>query len=145
MASGFAGTVNDARLRFWLAPYDAAGDIYQFDDVRLELLPGPSDGDIAHSPQVPTEFTLAQNFPNPFNPSTTIIYTLPVDAHVTLEVYDVLGQRVAQLVEGNIVAGYHDAVFDASVFSSGMYFYRITAVGVDGKLFSRTERMLFAK
>lgn len=153
LASGFAGTATDARLRLWLAPYDAAGDVYQFDDVKIELLPAPSASAISnsqselHNPQstLPTEFTLAQNFPNPFNPSTTIIYTLPVDARVTLEVYDVLGQRVAELVDGVVAAGYHNETFDASTLSSGLYLYRLTAVGTDGVLFSKTEKMLLTK
>ncbi len=145
-AGGFVGSVNDARLRFWLAPYDAPGDVYQFDDVKLELLPAPADGGTGIvEAQVPSEFTLAQNFPNPFNPSTTIIYTLPVDAHVTLEVIDMLGQRVAMLAHGSMEAGYHDAVFNASANASGMYFYRLIAAGVDGNLYTRTEKMLLAK
>ncbi|MFN0156802.1 MAG: T9SS type A sorting domain-containing protein [Bacteroidota bacterium] len=111
-----------------------------------ELPPSPPETEIPiHTSQIPTEFTLAQNFPNPFNPSTTIIYTLPVDARVTLDVYDVIGQHVAQLVDGTIVAGYHDAVFDASTLSSGLYFYRLTAVGADGILFTRTEKMILTK
>ncbi len=146
VASGFGGTTNDIRLRFWLSPYDAAGDVYQFDDVKLELLPAPA---LASAPmvevQIPTEFSLGQNFPNPFNPSTTIIYTLPVDARVTLEVVDMLGQRIAQLVDGNLSAGYHDAVFDASTIASGMYLYRLNAVGTDGTVFTRTEKMLLMK
>lgn len=145
-AGGFVGTVSDARLRLWFSPYDTAGDIYQFDDVKIELLSAPPDAEI-RTPQsaIPTEFTVTQNFPNPFNPSTTIIYTLPVDARVTLDVYDVLGQRIAQLVDGTITAGYHDAVFDASALSSGLYLYRLTAVGADGALFTRTEKMLLTK
>ncbi len=145
-AGGFVGTVSDARLRLWFAPYDAAGDIYQFDDVKIELLPAPPDAELAYGTQgAPKEFTLNGNFPNPFNPSTTIIYTLPVDARVTLEVFNVLGQRVAQLVDGVVTAGYHDAVFDASSLSSGLYIYRLTAVGTEGILFSKTEKMILAK
>jgi len=95
--------------------------------------------------EVPAEFDLFQNHPNPFNPSTTISYALPVDAHVTLEVYDVVGRRVGQLVEGNMSAGYHDATFDASALASGAYFYRLTAKGSDGAVFTQTGKMLFAK
>jgi DNA polymerase III epsilon subunit-like protein len=68
-----------------------------------------------------------------------------VDARVTLDVYDVLGQRVAQLVNGTIAAGHHDAAFDASALSSGLYLYRLTAVGTDGVLFTKTEKMLLTK
>lgn len=69
---------------------------------------------------------LAQNFPNPFNPQTTIRFSLPESAPVRLEVYDMLGRRVALLVDGVLGAGWHDAQFDASHLSSGMYGYRLT-------------------
>ncbi len=77
--------------------------------------------------QKPKEFALRQNYPNPFNPTTTIKYDLPVDKHVSLKVYDVLGREVLTLMDEEQQAGYHSAVFDASRFSSGMYFYRLTA------------------
>ena len=69
---------------------------------------------------------LAQNFPNPFNPHTTIRFSLPESAPVRLEVYDMLGRRVAVLVHRVLEAGWHDARFDASRLSSGMYGYRLT-------------------
>jgi hypothetical protein len=93
---------------------------------------------------VPTEFGLAQNYPNPFNPSTTLRYALPVDATVTLEVYDILGEKVAQLVNGPVVAGYHDVVFDATNLPSGIYFYRMSAAA-NGNYFTRIEKMMLLK
>jgi hypothetical protein len=79
--------------------------------------------------QVPTEFVLSQNFPNPFNPSTTIRYALPHTSFVTLTVYNILGQEVAQLVKEQQQAGYHDAVFRGDGLASGVYFYRLEAGG----------------
>jgi hypothetical protein len=76
---------------------------------------------------VPTEFALAQNYPNPFNPSTTIRYALPHTSFVTLTVYNTLGQQVAQLVNEQQQAGYHDVVFRGDGLASGVYFYRIQA------------------
>jgi hypothetical protein len=76
---------------------------------------------------VPTLSTLEQNYPNPFNPSTTIRYGLPVRSHVTLTVFNTLGQQVATLVNGEIEAGFHEAVFDASGLASGVYLYRLQA------------------
>ena len=76
---------------------------------------------------VPDEFALGQNYPNPFNPATSITYAIPADANVSLAVYNLLGEKVAQLVDGWMAAGYHGVVFDASQLSSGVYIYRIQA------------------
>lgn len=77
--------------------------------------------------ELPRTFSLSQNYPNPFNPSTTIEYGLPVDGYVRLEVFNAVGQRVAALVDGEMKAGVHRIVFDASHLASGFYFYRLIA------------------
>jgi len=76
---------------------------------------------------IPTVVELGQNYPNPFNPSTTIRYGLPIRSPVRLTVYNTLGQQVAQLVNGDVEAGYHEVQFDGSKLASGLYFYRIQA------------------
>ncbi len=76
---------------------------------------------------LPQEFSLAQNFPNPFNPATTIEFGVPRAGHVTLEVYSMLGELVATLVDGDRSVGYHQVTFDGSRLASGMYFYRLVA------------------
>jgi Secretion system C-terminal sorting domain len=80
---------------------------------------------------IPKNYALYQNYPNPFNPTTTIDYDLPKSSHVTIMVYDMLGQKVAKLVDENEEAGNYRAVFDASKLSSGVYFYRLVASGVE--------------
>ena len=75
----------------------------------------------------PQTFQLQQNFPNPFNPTTTIEYQLPVESNVTLKVFDLLGREVANLANGQQQAGLNTASWDASRQSSGMYVYELVA------------------
>ena len=89
---------------------------------------------------LPVNFELHQNYPNPFNPSTVIDFELPANSKVRLEVYNMLGQRVATLVNEQKPAGWHHVSFDASGLSSGVYIYRITA----GE-FVQTRQMVLVK
>ncbi len=95
---------------------------------------------------VPATFSLSQNYPNPFNPSTKINYTIPVDSKVTLELYDITGQRVATLFSGDIKAGYYNLDFAAGNLASGVYIYRISASSLaDGKTFVSSKKMMLLK
>lgn len=76
---------------------------------------------------IPTVYALDQNFPNPFNPTTSINYSIPFSGLVSLKVFNVLGQEVATLVNAQQAAGYYSASFNASSLSSGVYFYKIEA------------------
>ena len=102
-----------------------------------------------------TSYKLHQNYPNPFNPSTKINFSLAADSRVTLTVFDVLGQEVANLISGNLAAGSHEINFsarggsasggNASNINSGVYFYRLDAVGVDGANFTFVKKMILMK
>lgn len=89
------------------------------------------DGTFSYSPEVmvdvtaPLEFSLSQNYPNPFNPVTVIKYTIPTDSKVLLTIYNTLGEKVATLVNEMQKAGRYEVEFNASKYSSGVYFYRI--------------------
>ncbi len=78
-------------------------------------------------------YRLFQNYPNPFNPSTTIEYDLPQASKVTISVYNVVGQRVAVLVKKIQHAGEHEVVWNANNLASGVYFFKINAIGINGK------------
>ena len=104
------------------------------------------DGTFAYSSEVEvdvatiTSFALDQNFPNPFNPSTSISYRLPEASDVVVKIYDVMGNEVATLVNGRQDAGVHQVVFDAAKLSSGSYIYSIKAGN-----FSATKKMILMK
>ena len=95
--------------------------------------------------EVPVEFDLNQNFPNPFNPTTTISFSIPMSSNVELKVYNILGRHVRTLVSGNYDAGNYSVVWDATDLngnpvSNGVYFYTIRAAD-----YSVTKKMLFMK
>ncbi|GEM_PF-4870529 len=95
----------------------------------------------------PLEFGLSNNYPNPFNPTTSIHFELPEDAHVRIAVYNTLGQHVATLVDAMQTAGYHSVDFDASALSSGVYFYRLDAAGTSSskKEFHQVKKMILIR
>jgi hypothetical protein len=94
---------------------------------------------------VPTEFALSQNYPNPFNPTTKIAFAIPVESNVTISLYNSLGQFVSTIAEGNYTVGNHVVNVNASSLSSGIYFYKIEAKGVNGKNFTATKKMALMK
>jgi hypothetical protein len=89
---------------------------------------------------LPCSFALAQNYPNPFNPITAIAFSLAEKSNVRLEVYNVLGQKVATLADGEFPAGSHEVSWEASEVPSGLYFYRLSAGSK-----SITKKMLLLK
>jgi photosystem II stability/assembly factor-like uncharacterized protein len=94
---------------------------------------------------IPNTFVLNQNHPNPFNPSTTISFSLPVEANVTINLFNMLGQEVAQISEGEFQAGNHNVEFNASSLSSGAYIYTLEAKGLNGANFKSTKKMLLLR
>ena len=96
--------------------------------------------DIDESSLLPKKYNLSQNFPNPFNPQTEIKFDIPKRSHVTLTVYNALGQKVADLVDKEYKPGYYKIHWNASKFSSGVYFYRIRSDN-----FVSTKKMMLLK
>ncbi|NOY58601.1 MAG: T9SS type A sorting domain-containing protein [Calditrichaeota bacterium] len=89
---------------------------------------------------IPTQYSLNQNYPNPFNPTTTISYDLPKAGYVTITVFDILGKKVATLVDGSQEAGSYKTTFDARNLASGIYFYRLNAGS-----FKKMHKMMVVK
>jgi len=104
------------------------------------------DGSISYSfviqlaGNLPTDFSLSQNYPNPFNPSTVISFALPVPSETQLELFDILGTRIAVLLNENLDAGYHSIPVSLSSLASGTYIYRLRAGS-----FSAVKKMLLIK
>jgi hypothetical protein len=93
----------------------------------------------------PAEFSLNQNYPNPFNPSTKISFSLTDDSKVYLKVYDVLGNEITTLVNKELTAGTYSYDFNAANINSGVYFYRIEAIGINGNNFIDMKKMMLIK
>jgi len=102
--------------------------------------PSPPEVSSVRSGETPREFSLAQNFPNPFNPTTTIQFDLPKAGHAALKVYNSLGEEVASLVAADLPAGSFQAAWNASGVPSGTYFYRLIAGD-----FSQTRKLVLMK
>ncbi|MBM2845272.1 MAG: pyrrolo-quinoline quinone [Bacteroidetes bacterium] len=127
-------TVTSGVWYYRLKQIDLDGTIHYCDGVRVNVLTGVKEK------ETPTVFSLSQNYPNPWNPSTTIHYGLHQTSYVMLTVYNTLGQQVAQLVNEQQQAGYHDVVFRGDELASGVYFYRLYA----GE-FVQTKKLLLLK
>ncbi|MBD3409542.1 MAG: T9SS type A sorting domain-containing protein [Ignavibacteriales bacterium] len=101
--------------------------------------------DVEEESERPASFRLEQNYPNPFNPTTAISYALPEAADVRLDIYNILGEKVATLVEGAQNAGSYVARFNATNLGSGVYFYRIDATTASGKVYREARKMTLMK
>lgn len=118
--------------------YDKSQDILSyayttnlFDDnapsrIFLQSVLFDKDLVLTPAPELPDRFTLSQNYPNPFNPTTTIKYTIPQDGHTTIDIYNLLGQKVSSLFNKNQTAGEHFLNWDASNQSSGIYLVKVS-------------------
>ena len=96
--------------------------------------------------QVPDKFSLSQNYPNPFNPSTRIQFGLSEQANTKLEIYNILGESVQIIIDDGMDAGFYDFNISMNGLASGMYFYRLTAIGNNGKqLYSEMRKMILMR
>lgn len=95
------------------------------DDIQVA---GPLT-DVQAPNGLPRDISLSQNYPNPFNPSTTIMWAVPVASRVTLKIFNVLGQEIGTLVNGEMGPGEYSTAWDASRFPTGAYFYRLQVGG----------------
>jgi len=132
----FHGTFADTTSGWMVTSF---GEILRYEGSILTSATSPSSS-------VPARFVLEQNYPNPFNPTTTIRFTVPVRSRVKLSVYNVLGQRIAEVVDKEFSAGSYEQVWGENV-ASGIYFYRIEATSLDksGEKFVDVKKMVLIK
>ena len=125
-----------------LTATDNAGATATYEDeVEVDIIVS-NESELA----TPTKFALKQNYPNPFNPTTNISFDLPQVADVTVEVFNMLGQKVSVLTGNQTFnAGTHSVTFDAASVSSGMYLYRIKATMNDGTVQTAMRKMMLIK
>ena len=111
-------------------------------ELRSQLLTDVNN----NSPAGPSGYLLEQNYPNPWNPSTLIKYSIPGESKVVMKIYNSLGQEVALLKDEIASAGNYQVEFNSGHLSSGVYFYRLTAESVDGnKKYSSMKKMILLK
>ena len=101
---------------------DLEGNIPAFSSNAVHVLTSLSE-----IVPLPNEFSLDKAYPNPFNPTTTLSFAIPVDSEVSISVYNLQGREVVSLVNGNMDAGYHSVVWNADSHSSGVYFVKMVA------------------
>ena len=91
--------------------------------------------------QIPKDYKLAQNYPNPFNPTTRIKFYLKQGSKVKLDVYNMIGQKVAELINQELPSGFHEVEFNGAGLASGVYIYRLNA----GNKFTSVKKMILEK
>jgi hypothetical protein len=136
------GSINNGdELELFITGYLLDGTPIEGSDCVIIKAKGNLGGDLTDNPgQVPEDYSLFDNFPDPFNPVTTISYGLPIKAQVELVVYNTLGESVVQLVNEEKEAGRYEVKFDATKLPSGIYFYRLRASS-----FMETKKMILLK
>jgi len=119
------------------AGYDGTTNSGDFMITKLTQNPTSVDDDKFNQPD---DFVLSQNFPNPFNPATTIRYSIPIQSRVTIKVFDILGKEINTLIDEEKEQGVYTVRFDTSNLSSGIYFYKLQSGS-----FVETKKMILMK
>jgi hypothetical protein len=141
--------LEDDDMPLAIAGNDISVPFNGFDIATIRILLDAPSNYTEYNP-LPPSFVLFGNYPNPFNPSTNIRFRLPADATVRLVVYNILGQRIKTLFDGDITAGTHTVTWDGTGENgkpapSGVYFYGIQAHGTDGLSYSDVQSMILLK
>jgi len=126
--------------------YSYSDELISDDNYRYRLKQVDYDGSFSYSDEkeinfvLLNDFALYQNYPNPFNPSTTIKFALPEKANLVIAVYNLIGEKVAEVFKGEMEEGYHEVEFNAANLPSGVYFYRF-----ESDKFNTVKKMVIMK
>ncbi len=140
------GTSSNGRVYTYIDAHVLFGTTYNYELEAISY-----DGVVAACGELgvlfnePFDYSLYQNYPNPFNPSTTIRFDLKQASTVILDIYDILGRKVLEDNNGTMNAGRYEKSINLDAYSSGVFFYRIDAVGADGQRFVSVKQMLLIK
>ncbi len=154
LVSDYVTPTSQVQLRFIASDFNPGSLVEALiDDIEILAAGGLTGISEQTNSTLPEQFELAQNFPNPFNPSTTIRYALPTTSRVIITVYNLLGQEVVRLVSGEQLPGWHSVVWDGRnsqglPVASGIYIYRMAAESSEtgaGQLFTRTRKLVLLK
>lgn len=149
LSSGFNGATLQDTLYVGTYVDAFSSDTVTFAQDASVILPGwgyrvfeqtSASTGIAENPEAPQEFVLKQNYPNPFNPTTLIQYSLSRKQHVLLRIYNLFGQEIATIVDEQKPVGTYSIEFDASMLSSGIYYYQLKA-----GTFTETKKMILMR
>jgi photosystem II stability/assembly factor-like uncharacterized protein len=141
---GFGTTSDSHTYDFIISEFSSGIQYYRLKQIDF-------DGSYTYTNSVevegltPDQFTLSQNYPNPFNPSTSINFSLQVESSVTLKLFNMLGEEIADLFRSELPAGFHKYDFNGSALSSGTYFYLLETSGKDGRNFRSVKKMILMK
>jgi hypothetical protein len=130
--SPFGDLAEGDAVYFWIDALDVHMNVSALNDATAVY--------VSVEDRLPANFELAQNYPNPFNPTTTISYALAEAGQVQLTVFNLMGETVVTLVDGEQSAGHYDATFNAANLASGVYFYRL-----DTASFTDLKKMVLVK
>jgi hypothetical protein len=121
-----------------------AGSVMLLDDLSFSGTSAVQE--YSAQSQLPDRFSLAQGYPNPFNPTCIIEYAVPEVSEVSVRIYDIMGREITTLFQGVNVPGFHEVLFQPDQLPGGVYFYRMTATALkSGKTFSEVKKAMYIK
>jgi len=139
---------DEIELRLWSNKWQNELEVItELDQNKYGMSP-LSRGSAEVQSLIPDEYSLSQAYPNPFNPTTTIKYALPEDTKLSIMIYDIQGRELLRLADGEKEAGYHSLIWNASSYSSGIYFVRMVAFpssGSNKSNYTKTQKLMLVK